>query len=89
LIRDGAVADQAELARLGRVSRARVTQIMNLLSLAPDIQEALLLVPNSVQGREKISERNLRSISAVADWGLQRRIWQELDPCQPGQDAVC
>lgn len=31
LIRDGVVADQAELARLGHVSRARLTQIMNLL----------------------------------------------------------
>ncbi len=39
LISEGVVADQAEIARLGHVSRARVTQIMNLLSLAPDIQE--------------------------------------------------
>ena len=42
LIRDGVVADQAELARLGHVTRARLTQIMNLLNLAPDIQEAIL-----------------------------------------------
>lgn len=39
LIRDGVVTDQAELARLGHVTRARLTQIMNLLCLAPDIQE--------------------------------------------------
>ena len=45
LIRDGVVTDQAELARLGRVSRARLTQIMNLLWLAPDIQEAILFLP--------------------------------------------
>ena len=38
LLQDGVVADQADLARLGHVSRARVTQIMNLLQLAPDIQ---------------------------------------------------
>ena len=42
LIRDGVVADQGELARLGKISRARVTQILNLLSLAPDIQAAIL-----------------------------------------------
>lgn len=36
MFRDGAVADPAALARLGHVSRARLTQIMNLLSLAPD-----------------------------------------------------
>ena len=41
LIRDGVVPDQAELARLGHVSRARLTQVMNLLCLAPDIQEAI------------------------------------------------
>ena len=44
LLREGAVRDQAELARLCRVTRARITQIMNLLYLAPDIQEAVLFL---------------------------------------------
>ena len=44
LIRDGVVADYAELARLGHVTRARMSQIMNLLNLAPDIREALLFL---------------------------------------------
>ncbi len=39
LIRDSVVTDQAELARVGHVSRASLTQIMNLLNLAPGIQE--------------------------------------------------
>jgi hypothetical protein len=47
LIRAGVVADQAELARLGHVTRARLTQIMNLLCLAPDIQEAILFLPRA------------------------------------------
>lgn len=38
LVVTGAVKDYAELARLGNVSRARITQIMNLLLLAPDIR---------------------------------------------------
>ena len=38
----GEVRDYADLARLGYVSRARLTQIMNLLLLAPDLQEVLL-----------------------------------------------
>jgi hypothetical protein len=42
LIHDGTATDQAELARLGHVTRARLTQIMNLLFLAPDIQEQIL-----------------------------------------------
>ena len=45
LIRDGEVRDYADLARLGHVTRARLTQIMNLLNLAPDIQEEILLLP--------------------------------------------
>jgi len=38
----GEVRDYADLARLGHVTRARMSQIMNLLLLAPDIQEQLL-----------------------------------------------
>jgi hypothetical protein len=54
LLRQGVVADQADLARLGHVSRARVTQIMNLLQLAPDIQEQVLFLPRIQSGKEPI-----------------------------------
>ena len=37
------VRDYADLARLGYMTRARITQIMNLLNLAADKQEAILL----------------------------------------------
>jgi hypothetical protein len=52
LIKSGQVADQAELAGLGHVTRARVTQIMNLLQLAPDIQEEILFLPRTVEGSD-------------------------------------
>jgi len=78
LLGDGVVTDQAELARLGHVSRARVTQIMNLLHLAPDIQEELLFLPLIERGRDSILERHLRPIAAVPDWRKQRRMWKEL-----------
>ena len=78
LIRDGVVTDQAELARLGHVTRARVTQIMNLLHLAPDIQEAILFLPRVERGRDPIQERQLRPIVAVPDWRKQRRMWRKL-----------
>jgi len=73
-IRDGAVADQAEFARLGHVTRARLTQIMNLLCLAPDIQEKLLFLSATQRGRDAINERVLRPIAAVADWRKQRQM---------------
>jgi len=77
LICDGGVADQAELARLGHVTRARLTQIMNLLWLAPDIQEAILFLPATVRRREAITEKQLRPIAATASWKKQRRIWRD------------
>jgi len=73
LIRDGVVADYAERARLGHVSRARITQIANLLNLAPDIQEAILFLPAVERGKDPITERDLRPIVAIADWKTQRR----------------
>ena len=69
LVRSGTVNDYAELARLGHVTRARVTQIMNLLTLAPDIQESLLFL-SSKSGC--VTERDLRRISAEVRWDRQR-----------------
>src|SRR5687767_8291664 len=56
LLREGKVADQSELARLAQVTQPRMTQIMNLLHLAPDIQEQILLMPEVVEGRDLITE---------------------------------
>jgi hypothetical protein len=67
LIKEGIVKDQADLARLGQVSRARVTQIMNLLNLAPELQEHLIF---ALKGG--ISERQLRSTMAIPCWCQQR-----------------
>ena len=78
LVRDEVVNDYAELARLGHVTRARMTQIMNLLNLAPDIQEAILFLPRVESGRDPITERELRAIVAVADWRKQRVVWAGL-----------
>jgi len=78
LISQGTVTDQAELARLGQVTRARMTQIMNLLQLAPDIQEELLFLPRIERGAAQIHERQLRPIAAVPDWRKQRQMWSDL-----------
>ena len=66
LVRSGEVADYADLARLGHVSRARMSQIINLLNLAPDIQEEILYLPRTTSGRDPIGERGLRPICGVA-----------------------
>ena len=74
LIRTGAIRDYAEVARRGRVTRARVTQIIKLTDLAPDIQEAILFLPPSTP----LKERNLRGITGTICWREQRRLFQEL-----------
>jgi hypothetical protein len=78
LVREGAVRDYAELARLGHVTRARLTQIMDLLNLAPDIQEEVLFLPRTLPGQGAISERQMRPIARISDWHKQRRMWQGL-----------
>ena len=66
----GEVRDYADLARLGYVSRARITQIMNLLTLAPDIQEDILLA--TLKG---MRERDVRCITGQPLWHEQRKLW--------------
>ena len=75
LLRDETIQDYAELARLGRVTRARITQIMKLRHLAPDIQEQILFLPNIMKG---INERNLRPIVSRIDWREQRRMFKKI-----------
>ncbi|MSR55905.1 MAG: hypothetical protein EXS09_21930 [Gemmataceae bacterium] len=78
LIRDGEVRDYADLARLGHVTRARLSQIMDLLLLAPAIQEELLFLPPVDGGDDPIHERQLRPIVAVLDWKKQQRLWSSI-----------
>ena len=74
LVRKGVIQDYAELARRGRVTRARMTQIMKLVNLAPDIQEQILFLP-PVQG---LNERKLRRIVSTIDWREQRRMFAKI-----------
>lgn len=78
LLKRGEVKDYADLARLGHVTRARITQIMNLLLLAPDIQEEILFLPVVEAGREPLKEWHVRPTVAEPVWGRQRRIWRKL-----------
>ncbi|MGQ0629286.1 MAG: hypothetical protein ACT4PL_14440 [Phycisphaerales bacterium] len=82
LVRSGEMADFAEIAELGQVTRARVSQIVNMLNLAPDIQEAILFLPRVAGEREAVSEREVRVVAAEADWRRQREEWSLLSsPC--------
>jgi hypothetical protein len=78
LVRDGTLKGYAALARLGHVTRARVSQIMSLLQLAPDLQEAILWLPPVERGRDPIVLRDVLPIAASLDWCRQRRKWAQL-----------
>jgi len=82
LVRSGVVKDYAELARLGNVSRARVTQIMNLNLLAPSIQEELVFLQRIQRGRDVITLKDLQPISMIPNWSSQQKCWETLESSQ-------
>ena len=78
MLRQGEADDYADLARRGQVTRARLTQVMNLLLLAPDIQEAILFLPRVRGGRDPVHMLDLQPVALTPSWTAQRRLWQAL-----------
>ena len=78
LLRDGVVANLSDLARLVHVTQPRVTQILNLNHLAPEIQEDVLSLPPVTHGRDSLGERQLRPLTSIIEWSKQRRRWGAL-----------
>ena len=85
-LRAGELPDLATIARRAGLTRARVTQILGLLLLAPDIQEAILALPPFTRGRDPLPERALRPLVAEPDWNAQRSLWARL---RPSEDTPC
>jgi hypothetical protein len=76
-IQAGGFKDYAEVARLHGLTRARLTQVMNLLLLAPDIQ-AKVLEMMARAGREPVTERQLREVTNTVVWAEQRVVWSQI-----------
>lgn len=77
VLRTGEASETIELARLGYVTQPRMSQIMVLYQLAPDIQEALLNLP-ATKGKPEIHEKRLRPIAAMLNWEQQRGAWRQI-----------
>ena len=75
LLKQGVFGSQTELAQVAGLTRARITQIMNLLFLAPDIQEEILFLPRVTTGRDSVTERDLREVLKTLMWSEQRERW--------------
>lgn len=78
LVRSGIAMSYADVGDLGGITRARVSQIVNLLHLSPAIQERLLFMIRPATGREQIGERDLRAICLEPDWQKQEVMFDRL-----------
>jgi hypothetical protein len=76
MIRSGEVKDYAHLARLGRLSAARISQIMMLQNLASSIQEYVLFL--SAGDARYVGESALRKIAREPLWDRQRQLFEML-----------
>lgn len=76
-IERGVVADQAAVARKLGLTRARITQLLDLTLIAPDVQ-ARILEFEAVDGVEPIRERQLRAVVAAGTWPQQRAAWAQM-----------
>ena len=73
----GEYRDQADVARQLGVSRARVTQLLDMTLLAPDIQEQVLCQDKPL-GHGRVRERSLRDVLRLESWEDQRRLWSRI-----------
>ena len=73
----GEFRNPAAMARALGFTRARITQLLNLLLLAPDIQEEILFLELPA-GNQLIHEADLRAVGRSLFWNEQRRRWREL-----------
>ncbi len=77
LLESGKIASQAEIARQEGVTRARVSQVMGLLHLAPKIRENILSTPNTVR-QSSVTERMLRPLATITNYCDQVREFHKL-----------
>lgn len=78
LLRTGKVRDLEHLATIGNASQSRISQILSLTMLAPEIQKTLLFLPRLSEGKPEISEKFLLKITLLDNWDEQRKVWTQL-----------
>jgi hypothetical protein len=77
-IEEGEIRNYRDIAQAGRISPARLSQIMRLTELAPSIQEELLFLPKTVAGPDRITEKALRQVARSIDWSQQKQAFLQL-----------
>ena len=79
MIRQGEAKNFADVSRLAGLCRERISQLMRLTYLAPDIQVELLYLPPTSTGRYPVSETSIRRIASLLSWVDQRDQWERLE----------
>lgn len=74
-IRAGRFEDRNAAARMLGISKPRMTQVMLLLMLAPDLQERLLFLQQTAQGSDPVTEAAIRPLAMTRSWAAQRALW--------------
>src|SRR4051812_608005 len=87
LVDEGVVRTYRELAEVGHVSRPRLSQIMQLAQLAPDIQEQVLFLPPTLEGPDRVFESQLRLIARVIDWEKQKELFRTFQDARDNAGA--
>jgi hypothetical protein len=77
MIATGSAQNYTDLANRTGVTTARLSQVMNLIWLAPAIQEEILWLPGS-STRHPLTERAVRPIAARWSWPEQLKLWASL-----------
>ena len=86
MVRRAEAKDYTEIARRMGLTKVRVSQVLGLTLLAPDLQDRLLLAPGEAHARP-IPEHRLRDVSGEPRWTAQRRILALRDPAWPPTSA--
>ena len=69
---------QNKLASLLPITRARFTQILNLNFLSNRIKNEIMDMPNTFNGKDRISTKIVVKISQELDWDVQNEMWERL-----------
>lgn len=80
LIERGTIKNQTELANLASVDRSHVSRILRLRLLAPKIQEALLNLPEAIEGADPILWKHVDPLTQIASWEIQQIEFRKLHP---------
>lgn len=70
------IRDQAEAARRFGITRARVTQVLDLIRLSPSLQQKIIAMRDA--GTESLTEHALRDILRYDSWAFQEALWVKL-----------